>query len=262
VLAVAGFAVGCADTLGEWRVADPVELTQVATLPGRMEVPTFAAAPRRRRKKEARKRGGAAASVNILPFTGFDTRATLDPEHVALGYNIGVGGDDVNVQYSDIFSNGFGFAGSWIISAPTTGAPAFGDTFVMLTGEWLTFTGNDGLPSGHTPGTLTLLGIWSDAKTMLNKAGSRVFLKPYVQYGIGLVSSSAVNIGGYPFYDAGFCFGLRASLGVDFKLLGIKFFLDGGAQVISPPNDGGDGGLGDAEPMFVMPIRLGLTMTF
>jgi hypothetical protein len=254
--ALVTIAAGCTAGSLVWTEGSPLDSARVAVLPEGVDAPGYAitSAPR----KDAAPQGGLMAAVApAVPFTGFNTRATLAADQLGFA----PASDDMNVYHSTLFEDGFGFSLAWIISAPGTSAPALGDSYVILTGDYVTFKGRD-VPNGAVD-SLTMVGIWVDMKTMLNKPGAKQFFKPYVSYGLGLAATSAVTVGGVGgLYDDGYVTGLRAGLGIDFKVIGLKFFVDVGAQITSSLPDGGTAGLGDAEPMFVAPIRAGLVVSF
>jgi hypothetical protein len=108
---------------------------------------------------------------------------------------------------------------------------------------------------------MEFLGIWSDVKTMLNSPGSRSYFKPFVSYGLGLIRIGEVSVAGAAIYNESIQLGLRATLGVDFKVLGLRFFIDAGPQIVNSPQEA-SGSVGGTESIMTVPVRLGLSLVF
>jgi hypothetical protein len=254
-VALMAFFAGCAAG-PVWSEATAVDLGDVAAVSAPIGQPVIAAASG---DKETA-RGGIVVGVGQLHFTGFETRATRDAERIDAAMPA-----NTHLFYSDLYDTGFGVAVSWIAHGPQTGAPSIGDSYFMVTGDYETFTGKTGsLPGNVTVDidALTILAVWSDVKTMLNSPGSRSVFKPYVRYGVGLGTNSAVNLNGEEFYSEGLVAGLRGGLGIEVHVIGLQIFLDMGPQVISAPTQAGDAGVGMAEPMFTAPMNFGLVLSF
>jgi len=201
-----------------------------------------------REEKEAFKRGGLVLAFQRLPFTDLSTKGS--------GGGVTVFGlSSPDVMYGQMFDDGFGFYAGFVLRRPPSGMVSQGDSYVVGA---LDFQGFQGTLAEVED--MSLVGFWLDVKTMLNPpSAAKRAIKPFVRYGLGLVSISAVGAGmAGDLYDATLAGGLRGGFGLDIG----PVFVDFGAQITSPPAKGGTGDVGEAEPMFVVPVRLGVSLTF
>jgi hypothetical protein len=174
--------------------------------------------------------------------------------------------------YKDLFDNGNGLSFFGIISRPSTGTLSIGDSYLLWRADlgfpFQKFAGKEwdelGRLGGPTTfGSLEQMGLWVEAKTMLNPVGRA--LRPYARYSTGIVMINALSAetvaGPVDFWDTTWTMGLSGGFGVDIHL-GLWFFVDVGVQIIGAPKAGGDGGVGRAEPMVASPIRFGALFNF
>jgi hypothetical protein len=224
--------------------ARAIDSSLAAALPSCADLSALVAADTA--SKEKAPSNSLVVGFGVIPFVGFNSIMSVDAALPPFSMD-----PAVNLYYDTVFEDGSDVSLAWVLKGPATGAAAIGDSYTMLTLNWQYFRGD-------VIDSLKLWGLWVDVKTMMNKPGSRGRFKPYVRYGMGVVSSSEVE----DVFKASTLAGLRAGLGVEFSLLGLRLFLDAGPQVVSAPAAAGTDGVGNAEPMFAVPVRVGLVLSF
>jgi len=265
VLAAAGCASAPVGYLGapaggydaRWALDAPGPVDIVETGPAVM-MPPLAAARRGTPQTQEPRGSGFLAAFMLVPFTGFNTKATegaLGAATSAKGY----------LAYGDLWEDGTGFSVSFIMRRPVAGSIGFGDTYALLCVDYVSFAGK--IYGGVAVDSMDVFSVWIDAKTMLNRPLTTPAFwppKPYVRYGVGLVNMPAVTATTAPpsnLYVQTLCLGLRAGVGIEMRKRRVGLFADLGPQIVSTPDQGSNvlPEIGRAEPMFCVPIRIGLT---
>jgi hypothetical protein len=116
-----------------------------------------------------------------------------------------------------------------------------GDTFVMLKIYYEQFTGLT--TSGGTYDSMNLIGGWLDARTVFNSFGESEVMRPYLQYGFGIVAYPEVlRTGGTPSIPGGTNWAasykpaFHMSIGVEARMRRWGVFADVGVQTVAPPD--------------------------
>ncbi len=197
---------------------------------------------------------GLNGGVVIAPLGGLGGKAT-DPV-AALGNE---------QQYSGLFDNGFGFGASVILRRPPAGTVSAGDIYLLGGVEYVSFAGRQPIPATLVD-TMTTLGFWLDAKTMLPPVGAAGVWKPYVLTGVGItvITETGATTGATwtAMYDTCFKLGMRGKLGIERRTGKVGLYADIGIQVISAPNMAPNAPAGSAEPLIYTPVGAGVTLTF
>jgi len=122
---------------------------------------------------------------------------------------------------------------------------------------------------------MTLLGVWADGRTLLNPINVGRWARPYLHYGVGVVSYPEVQLlgaGGTPNWVESRALGWHMSIGIEFRTSNLGFYVEGGIQAVGPPdvseNTTGvtdvDGFIDQrsAQHMVTYPLRIGVMVAF
>ncbi len=187
----------------------------------------------------------------------------------------GTDGAGTLVPWSAMFDQGFGFDVQIALRRPPRAALslATGDTFVLLRGTMETYTGKR-YGAGWTPGSLTVMGGWVEGRTLLSALDAAASLRPYLQYGGGVMRYSEVTVAGTTptaFWDATIALGWRTAVGLELRKGKLGLYVEGGIQVVGPPDVSTDAWVQantarmvarTAQDLVTYPIRFGLMIGF
>ncbi len=271
LVAVATLAAGCATGLARWEA-----------VPARRSGPTGRFAPYLARPLGQASREAflddvatspadwpplaAAVTVEEREPTGFGISVAFQTTPLVGESNMIAGFD---TPYVEAFEPGLAFSFGFIVRRPVAGVVSIGDTYALLSVDYQSFTSVD-TSFFLAMDPMTVIGVWFDAKTMLRPRRGGVF-KPYVLYGVGFAYVSSVVATFVPLgldvdiFESSLVPGVRAKLGVEVLRGNLRLFADVGVQVTSAPSVGPDlvaAGYGNGEPMFVMPMRIGVVINF
>ncbi len=165
-----------------------------------------------------------------------------------------------------------------------------GDTFFGIRISIENYSGlatQDAPPPTGVPGSwgpnipiyddMTLLGFWADGRTLLNPINVGRWARPYLHYGIGVVSYPEVQLlgaGGTPNWAESRALGWHMGIGIEFRTSNLGFYIQGGIQVVGPPDVSEDTtgiapGVVDnfidqrsAQDMVTYPLRIGVMVAF
>jgi len=121
------------------------------------------------------------------------------------------------------------------------------------------------------PDGLTIYGGWLEGRTFLGALDSRGVLRPYLQYGGGVMLYGEATVSGAAHWDSTMAFGWRTALGLEMRKGRIGLYLEGGIQVLGPPDVAQSiidlGVAADiekraAQDMVTYPIRVGVIVGF
>jgi hypothetical protein len=201
------------------------------------------------------------------------------------------------VHWDEAFDSTFGFEVQVNLVRPRRTAIELGagDTFF---GIRISMESYDGLASRDAPppgavsawpapfydGTyddMTLMGYWADFRTLLNPINAGRSARPYLHYGVGMVSYPEVlltdSAGGasYPNWEESWALSWNFGIGLEFRfgnMLGL--YVEAGVQAVGAPDVSGNHSIADpvvieqytyqrtAHDMVTYPIRIGLMVAF
>lgn len=193
------------------------------------------------------------------------------------------------VHWDQAFEATFGFEVQVNLVRPPRTAMELGagDTFFGIRFSMESYSGlatPDAPPPGAAPGgwgpiipvydDMTLLGFWADGRTLLNPINVGRWARPYLHYGVGVVSYPEVAlIGGgasYPNWDATLALGWHMGVGIELRTSNLGFYVEGGIQAVGPPNVSEEttGIVSDfndqrsAQDLVTYPLRIGVMVAF
>jgi hypothetical protein len=255
VLCVGGAVAGCGHVGLPSRAAPPFSPAEgVALVWPAVEMP-LASAPKSVIEDVKEPRGfGGFVGYAYVPFTEFSTmasRGALAGVTPAKGY----------WTYANLWEPGMGVSVNIITARPIATSVSSGDTYGILCFDYVTFTGMQVSGTSYAD-DMTWLSLWVEAKAMLNAPRKRpsYALKPYVRYGVGVAMTPDVNVGATAMYIRSVVPGIRASVGIETRRERLGLFVDLGAQITGAPDKATTSApeVGDAEPAFCMPVRVGI----
>jgi len=141
---------------------------------------------------------------------------------------------------------------------------AAGDTYLLLHVTIDRFAGQEPV-TGQDYDDLTLLGGWIDGRTVLNPLGNTRTVRPYLQYGGGLVQyANDVDRGGTANWAATMALAFHAGLGIEIRTRGLGFYVEAGVQNVSAPNlaSGANAVERQAQDLLAYPLRVGVMLAF
>lgn len=178
------------------------------------------------------------------------------------------------VRWNDAFDSGSGFEVVVNLRRPARTAIGLtaGDTFV---GVRVSIENYPGLPVDPAPGggigtfeDMTLIGVWLDARTLLNPLDLARRVRPYLHYGGGLVSYPEVAVGNQLNWDATMALGWHMAVGIEARTGRLGAYFEAGIQAVGPP-DVADAfavqqDIDDrtAHTFMTFPVRVGLMVAF
>jgi hypothetical protein len=149
------------------------------------------------------------------------------------------------LSWSRMFDRGFGIDVQLVLRRPQRAASslATGDTFLVVRGTFETYGGKEywyddgGGTSGYrTPDDLTVLGGWLEGRTLFNALDAGRSLRPYIQYGGGVMRYGELAVGPTSHWDSTMALGWRTALGLELRMARLGLYVEGGIQVVGPPD--------------------------
>jgi hypothetical protein len=202
------------------------------------------------------------------PIPNFEIYAGLSINHIGDKLAGTVGGTQP-ISWDDAFgepATGFDvqvvFPG-WRPPRPAKSLAA-GDTFLIFHVTLLESYDGQVTAAGPTYDSMSLLGLWLDGRTVLNPLGAAKSVRPYIQYGGGLVLYPAVNRDAAANWDSTSALGFHLALGIEVRGQRFGLYAEGGVQTVAAPNLAAGAPIDEsqAQDLLTYPVRLGLMMTF
>ena len=171
------------------------------------------------------------------------------------------------LPWSEMFEQGVGFDFQLVLRRPARASTslATGDTFMVVRGTLETYEGKE-YYSG-TPDTMVLYGGWLEGRTLLSSLDASRRLRPYIQYGGGIMRYSEVVMND-THWDATIALGWRTGLGLEFRGSRLGVYVEGGIQVVGAPDvpeyytNAGEIAMRTAQDLVTYPIRFGAILGF
>jgi hypothetical protein len=171
-------------------------------------------------------------------------------------------------KWKTIFNRGFGIDGQVVIRRPQRAAAslATGDTFVVVRGTFETYGDKEDVFDD-----LTILGGWLEGRTLLSALDAGQTLRPYIQYGGGVMRYSEMAVGPVSWWDSTMALGWRTALGLELRTGRLGLYVEGGIQVVGPPDvpdyyysppNAAEIALRSAQDLVTYPIRFGAMIGF
>jgi len=179
------------------------------------------------------------------------------------------------VAWSAMYDKGTGFDVQIVLRRPPRPAAslATGDTFMVVRGTLESYSGKaydlDGGPV--MPDGLTIYGAWLEGRTLLGGLDSRGALRPYLQYGGGVMLYGEATVSGAAHWESTMALGWRTAMGLELRKGRVGLYAEGGIQVLGPPDVAQywiDQGIAAeiekrvAQDMVTYPIRVGVIIGF
>ena len=174
-----------------------------------------------------------------------------------------------------MYEKGTGFDVQIVLRRPPRVAAslATGDTFMVVRGTLESYSGKQyNLDGGPVmPDGLTIYGAWLEGRTFLGALDSRGVLRPYLQYGGGVMLYGEATVSSAPHWESTMALGWRTALGLELRKGRLGLYAEGGIQVLGPPDVAqyyiDQGVAADiekrvAQDMVVYPIRVGAIVGF
>lgn len=170
------------------------------------------------------------------------------------------------ITWEDAFKGTLGLDAQLVLRGPPRSAStlAAGDTFLLLRITIDGLTGQEPV-TGQDYDDLRLVGGWIDGRTVFNPLGNTRVVRPYTQYGGGLVSyANDVDRGGTANWSSTLALAFHISLGIEVRTRGLGFYADIGVQNISAPNlaSGASTVERQAQDLLMYPVRFGVMLRF
>ena len=183
------------------------------------------------------------------------------------------GGANIPIPWSEAFSFARALDISAVLRSPPRSAAtlAAGDTFMFFSLSIESFSGQDAgasdIDTMEMYNNMDLYGLWLGGRTVLNPLGPRSSVRPYLQYGGGLV--------GYPSVDRtdgaenknwipSWVLGWRMAIGLEMRRGKAGAYLDAGLQSVGAPkvHSAADPVLNQAQDLVTYPMRIGFMLSF
>jgi hypothetical protein len=172
------------------------------------------------------------------------------------------------LPWSGMFERGFGIDVQFVLRRPARASVslATGDTFMVVRGTLETYNGKE--YDFGTPDTMVLYGGWLEGRTLLSKLDASGRVRPYLQYGGGIMRYGEVVVNG-THWDPTIALGWRTGLGLEFRGSRLGVYVEGGIQVVGAPDvvadlvsDSDEAAMRTAQDLVTYPIRFGAMLGF